>query len=484
MRKHAFILIIAAIALSSCSHHNTIWELVFKDDFNKNKLDETVWKRTKRGKPDWQNTQSDDPRCMGFRDGCLLLRGIVNDDLQKDTAHFLTGGIVSEGLKAFPSPGRYEIRARLHKARGAWPALWLMPFEGQKYHWPYGGEIDIMERLNGDSIFYQTIHSGYTLYHHKDQEPPHGTTIPFNPDDFNIFGVDIYPDSIVHTLNGKSTFCYPRIPEEEKNGQWPFLIPQFLLLDMQLGGSWIGKVYPEDLPVEMEVDWVKVYKLKDNALAPKTLPANTKQWNFDNLEGWQYEHQDTATIQQASLKDGLMTLTTRRNTYDRTKIHTISREHGAGDYVWRIYIPKMAPKGQASIAGFIYQDDAHELDFEIGYGKEAARRECKAKPNELLAYLTNQKHPYTYSVAKIIPGWHDLTLRLTTNSQKNYTATWLIDGKTVKSAPLEFGPADAKFHIYCSVENLQFLGDAMPTNDSYAKFNHVLFIPEQDVKKP
>lgn len=31
---------------------------------------------------------------------------------------------------------------------------------------------------------------------------------------------------------------------------------------MQLGGSWVGAVGPEDLPVEMEVDWVHFYQRK------------------------------------------------------------------------------------------------------------------------------------------------------------------------------------------------------------------------------
>lgn len=62
-------------------------------------------------------------------------------------------------------------------------------------------------------------------------------------------------------LNGKRNFVYPRI-ETEQEGQFPFNIPQYLLIDMQLGGSWVGTVDPADLPVEMEVDWVRHYQWK------------------------------------------------------------------------------------------------------------------------------------------------------------------------------------------------------------------------------
>ena len=31
---------------------------------------------------------------------------------------------------------------------------------------------------------------------------------------------------------------------------------------MQIEGSWVGKADPKQLPVEMEVDWVKFYELE------------------------------------------------------------------------------------------------------------------------------------------------------------------------------------------------------------------------------
>ena len=54
---------------------------------------------------------------------------------------------------------------------------------------------------------------------------------------------------------------------EEENGtyiffKFPFDIPQYLLIDMQLGGTWVGPVDSTDLPVEMEVDWVRHYQWK------------------------------------------------------------------------------------------------------------------------------------------------------------------------------------------------------------------------------
>jgi hypothetical protein len=91
--------------------------------------------------------------------------------------------------------------------------------------------------------------------------PPQGSTAPINRDDFNVYGVDIFPDSLVYYINGVRDYVYPRI-ETDKEGQFPFFVDQYLLIDMQLGGSWVGKVNPDDLPVEMEVDWVRHYLWK------------------------------------------------------------------------------------------------------------------------------------------------------------------------------------------------------------------------------
>ena len=149
-----------------------------------------------------------------------------------------------------------EIRAKLQAAKGAWPAIWMLP---EKAEWPKGGEIDIMERLNHDHIAYQTTHSYYTHILGIKDNPPHGGINKINLEEYNIYSVDIYPDSLVFAVNHRHTYTYPRI-DTDKEGQFPFYQPYYLLIDMQLGGSWVGAVDPKELPVEMWVDWVKYYE--------------------------------------------------------------------------------------------------------------------------------------------------------------------------------------------------------------------------------
>ena len=135
----------------------------------------------------------------------------------------------------------------------------MLPETGK---WPIGGEIEIMEHLNHDSIAYQTVHSYYTHILKEKNNPPHGGTGTIDRDGYNTYGVEILPDSLVFSINGQRTFAYPRI-ETDKEGQYPFGTPYYLLIDMQIEGSWVGKANPEELPVEMMVDWVKIYKLRE-----------------------------------------------------------------------------------------------------------------------------------------------------------------------------------------------------------------------------
>lgn len=261
--KHKLLLAIFLLAVLIPTLHaqkvqKTKWKLIWKEDFKKDRLDKSKWTKIPRGTSDWNNYMSYHDNCYDVKDGNLILRGIINDVDKKDTARYLTGGVYTKD-KMTIKYGKVEVKAKLHGARGAWPAFWMLPQYGD---WPKGGEIDIMERLNNDSIAYQTVHSHYTHTLKITDNPKQGATGPINRDEYNVYAVEIHPDSLVFSINGKHTFTYPRI-ETDKPGQYPFGTPFYLLLDMQLEGSWVGNADPKDLPVEMKIDWVKFYKPKE-----------------------------------------------------------------------------------------------------------------------------------------------------------------------------------------------------------------------------
>ncbi len=230
------------------------WKLIWQDNFDKNTIDWNIWSKIPRGIVDWDKHMSDYDSLYAVKDGNLILRGVVNTI--GDTIPYLTGGLYTKNKKPFYR-GKIEISARFENAQGAWPAFWLLPFDGTK--WPSGGEIDIMERLNSDAKIYQTVHSYYTHTLKQTTNPKQGTTASIKQGEYNTYAVELWQDSLVFSVNGQRTFNYPRI-ETDKEGQFPFDREMYLLLDMQLGGSWVGEVKKEDLPVAMYIDWVRFYQ--------------------------------------------------------------------------------------------------------------------------------------------------------------------------------------------------------------------------------
>lgn len=256
--KQLFPFLLLAVILFSCTSVKRAQKAVlsWEENFDQvNSFDTTRWSKIPRGMSDWNRHMSDFDSCYAIRDGKLILRGIKNTSVAGDTSKYLTGGVYTKDKVSF-GYGRLEIRAKLNGATGAWPAFWLLA-QGEKY--PGGGEIDIMERLNHDKIVYQTVHSYYTITLNIKDNPPHGGTAGINPSEFNTYAVEKYRDSIVFYVNNRRTFAYPRIQTNEKD-QFPFAgFNHYLLLDMQLGGGWVGKIDPNELPVEMEIDWVRFY---------------------------------------------------------------------------------------------------------------------------------------------------------------------------------------------------------------------------------
>lgn len=241
--------------------HGRNYKLVWKDQFRKHKIDTSYWSMISRGTSDWNRYMSDNDALYDLKCGKLVLRAVANDAVDAgDTASFLTCGICTKG-KFTIGQGKVEVRVKLEAGKSVWPAIWMLPQTGK---WPDSGEIDIMERLNHDEFVYQTVHTYYThMLKHK-TDPPNYKTSEIRSESYNVYGVEILQDKIVFSINGKETFAYPRIEgkEYEEMLQFPFGTPYYILIDMQTGGSWVGPADDEDLPVEMKVDWIKVYSLR------------------------------------------------------------------------------------------------------------------------------------------------------------------------------------------------------------------------------
>lgn len=234
------------------------WRLVWSDEFSGSEVDKNSWSRCLRYGSPWNRHMSLLDSLVKVQNGVVELWGINTPEGYQDSLKFLTGGLDSRGMRAIKK-GRIDVRARLEQAQGFWPAIWMMP--ESNLPWPEAGEIDIMEHLNFDDYIYQTVHSGH-IEGLRQPKTQHDHKEVVDVRHFNVYSIEITDSEIIYYINNRRTFSYPRL-EPEPEGQYPFDdYEYYMILSAQLGGHWIGPIEAEQLPVKMEVDYVRFYERK------------------------------------------------------------------------------------------------------------------------------------------------------------------------------------------------------------------------------
>ena len=239
------------------------YSLIWNDEFNGNALDQAAWSYD-----------------MG--DGCPALCGWGNNELQyytnsADNLFFQDGKMIIEarqqavggknytsariktaGKKAFRF-GRIDIRAKLPKGKGIWPALWMLPQNNTYGSWPRSGEIDIMELVGQEpGKVHGTLHYG----------PGPGSTQINNTytlnsgtfyDEFQVFSLEWQPDVIRWYVDGN---LYATAEKSAFGGlNYPFNEEFYMLINLAVGGNWPGSPDVNTLfPQYLVVDYVRVYQ--------------------------------------------------------------------------------------------------------------------------------------------------------------------------------------------------------------------------------
>ena len=156
--------------------------------------------------------------------------------------------------------GRFEARIKLPSGRGLWPAFWLLGNNIDQVHWPYCGEIDVMEYLGHEpSVVYGSVHSpnpfdirvhttSFSLYRGQSFS-----------DDFHLFAVEWQPAEIRFFVDGAQYVSFT--PQQLMPGEtWVYDHPFFIILNMAVGGAWPGNPDPSTVfPQSMVVDYIRVY---------------------------------------------------------------------------------------------------------------------------------------------------------------------------------------------------------------------------------
>lgn len=193
------------------------------------------------------------------RANASLTQGVLKVTAKKETYQgfkYTSARLKTQNKFSF-TYGSIEVRAKLPSGGGTWPAIWMLGDNITSAGWPSCGEIDIMEHTgNNQGVTSSAIHnaSGYgdTPYvHHLERVSDVSTN-------FHIYGLEWTQDKIDFIIDGVVHYTYN--PINKTNANWPFNKPQFIILNVAMGGALGGTISEDFTESSMEIDYVRVYQ--------------------------------------------------------------------------------------------------------------------------------------------------------------------------------------------------------------------------------
>jgi hypothetical protein len=243
-------------------------EFFYRYIYEKGKLDglKTYWSYH-RDYPD------DDPRSLHVFDSCTLtLKGRIPPG----------GGLKPRGLESgmlrakLPvTAGMYiEMRAKLPRGIGAWPAFWLNPGvqypDGSFSELPWPPEIDIFEFFNWQGRPQTRVMTGYIQTHGKPERygNPKDLWTKFKnneyipgfdfSEDFHVFSLDWQQDQPIWLLDGE--------PIKQTRYEWRVAVPAHILVTNQLGmvlkGVDVSDMKADESQWDYVIDYIRVWRRK------------------------------------------------------------------------------------------------------------------------------------------------------------------------------------------------------------------------------
>jgi beta-glucanase (GH16 family) len=246
------------------------YRLAWSDEFDVAGLpDATRWNYdTDRNSAGWYNNElqyysNARPENSRVENGLLLITA-RKEDLSTLGVNDWSGQRYSSARlltrdKAAWRYGFFEIRAKLPCGTGTWPAIWTLSAAPQ-IRWPEDGEIDIMEHVGFDpGVVHGTVHTD-AFNHTRGNQRGAATTIPDLCAAFHRYQLNWTAARITIGVDDRNFYQYSN--DNSGNAEWPFDSPQYLILNIAVGGDWGGQMGVNDavFPVQMQVDYVRVYQ--------------------------------------------------------------------------------------------------------------------------------------------------------------------------------------------------------------------------------
>ena len=232
---------------------------LWHDEFDS--IDTTNWTfETGTGASGWGNNEWQ--YYTGRSENAFVQDGILHIRANKESyegAKYTSARMITKGKFSF-TYGTVEARIALPMGKGIWPAFWMLGANIDAVSWPACGEIDIIEAVNDENVVYGTNHWAYNGDHAEygnNTRDYYGTSKELDITQFHNYKM-VWNEKLIAMY--VDDFKYHEISiENNAGGTDAFHKPQFILLNVAVGGNWPGfEVDDSQFPNEMLVDYIRV----------------------------------------------------------------------------------------------------------------------------------------------------------------------------------------------------------------------------------
>ncbi len=235
---------------------------VWSDEFDSGKTPDTTKWRAQTGGGGWGNNEVQFYTKSG---NALIENGMLKIIARKEKMHgknFTSSRIITKN-KADWKYGRFEMRLKLPKGRGTWPAVWLLPNDYSENNESSYCEIDLLEHVGYDP---QNV---YFSVHFKDNSDDgdratDSAKVKTAESEFHTYRMDWTPHGIRGFVDDKKYF--ELLSKKDKRYKKLMGRKFFLIVNLAVGGDWGGHkgIDKNIFPAVMEVDYVRVYPYSGN----------------------------------------------------------------------------------------------------------------------------------------------------------------------------------------------------------------------------
>lgn len=246
------------------------YELVWSDEFNGSVIDESVWK-FQIGPNVNQEKQFYKKENARIEGGNLVITGKIEETVYGKSVYKYTSARLHTQNSVKVKYGKVEARISLPAGKGTWPAFWMMPNDSKYGTWPRSGEIDIMEHVGSQpTMISNAVH---TKLKNGTGKPSGNWSQRYNVENiennFHTYSIEWIEgyyngnDAIIFYVDNERRAAVQQSDYRTSTFEdWPFNQDFFIILNLALGGTWGGDIDDSAFPMDMKVDYVRVYKKK------------------------------------------------------------------------------------------------------------------------------------------------------------------------------------------------------------------------------